>query len=385
MAQTGSYASRHRPMSSSERPAQPARSCPSTTVKVSPCRRSSAVSPTHKSGWSPWRRTAASFLLISSSVSRKMCRRSECPSSTRRHPSSASIVGEISPVNAPWGCQWQFCAPSPTTEPPSTSATAASAVKGGHTTTSTPRGRLSPSRTDWASARASAKPPCIFQLPTTRGVRMTYPRRGASPPFRSLPPGIVAPAKPALEPRSCRTSFVLRHSPSLGVVEGGHPGELTALKELEEGTARRRDVPDPGRHPHPVNRRDGVAAAHHGESPALADGPRHAQRAGGEGLLLEDPHRPVPDHGLGPLERCRELRDGGRADVQPHEVGRHLSNGHGAKPGEVVHAGGDHHVHWQPQRHAAAPRPLQDGPRHVDPVGLHQGASDAMPERGEES
>src|SRR6266545_2081103 len=193
-------------MSSSESPAQPARSCPSTTVNVSPCRRSSAVSPTHRSGWSPCRRTAATFLLISSSVSRKMCRRSECPTSTRRHPSSASIVGEISPVNAPWGSQWQFCAPSPTAEPPSTSATAASAVKGGHTTTSTPRGRLSPSRTDWASARASAKPPCIFQLPTTRGVRMTYPRRGASPPFRSLPPGIVAPAKPALDPGSPRTS-----------------------------------------------------------------------------------------------------------------------------------------------------------------------------------
>src|SRR5262249_61408203 len=33
-------------------------------------------------------------------------------------------------------------------------------------------------------------------------------RRGASPPFRNLPPGIVAPAKPALEARPCRaTSF----------------------------------------------------------------------------------------------------------------------------------------------------------------------------------
>src|SRR5262249_36758057 len=33
-------------------------------------------------------------------------------------------------------------------------------------------------------------------------------RRGASPPFRTLPPGIVAPAKPALEARPCRaTSF----------------------------------------------------------------------------------------------------------------------------------------------------------------------------------
>src|SRR6266545_229534 len=41
-------------------------------------------------------------------------------------------------------------------------------------------------------------------VPST--VRMAaLPRRGASPPFRNLPPGIVAPAKPALEDRAWRT------------------------------------------------------------------------------------------------------------------------------------------------------------------------------------
>src|SRR6266545_7490157 len=47
--------------------------------------------------------------------------------------------------------------------------------------------------------------PMLRAVPST--VRMAaLPRRGASPSFRNLPPGIVAPAKPALEDRSCRTS-----------------------------------------------------------------------------------------------------------------------------------------------------------------------------------
>jgi len=78
-------------------------------------------------------------------------------------------------------------------------------VNGGQIATSTPRERLSPSRTAWARSRPSARPPCIFQFATTSGVRM-----GGS-----------------------------------GVVEGGHAGEDAALEELEEGAARRRDVADP--------------------------------------------------------------------------------------------------------------------------------------------
>ena len=99
-------------MSSEPRPTRPARSCPSTTVKVRPCRRSSAVSPTHRIGVRPWRSAAARRLLISSSVSRKTWRRSEWPSRTSAQPRSTSIGAETSPVNAPLSSQWQFCAPS---------------------------------------------------------------------------------------------------------------------------------------------------------------------------------------------------------------------------------------------------------------------------------
>jgi hypothetical protein len=57
------------------------------------------------------------------------------------------------------------------------SATAASAVNGGHTTTSAPLKRFGkPSRMAVASARASTSVPCIFQLPMTSGVRITRPR-----------------------------------------------------------------------------------------------------------------------------------------------------------------------------------------------------------------
>ena len=53
----------------------------------------------------------------------------------------------ISPVKAPASSQWQFCAPREIGEPASTLPTTCSAVNGGQMATSTPRGRLSPSRT----------------------------------------------------------------------------------------------------------------------------------------------------------------------------------------------------------------------------------------------
>ena len=45
-----------------------------------------------------------------SSVSPKYCRRSEWPTSEPATPSSSSIGAEISPVYAPSGSQWTFCA-----------------------------------------------------------------------------------------------------------------------------------------------------------------------------------------------------------------------------------------------------------------------------------
>ena len=47
-------------------------------------------------------------------------------------------------------------------------------------------------------------------------------------------------------------------------------------------------------------------------------------------------------------------------------------------------SGGDDHVDGKPQRDSGAPRPLEHGPRRSEPIGLHEGASDIVPERGEE-
>src|SRR6266571_1536648 len=48
-----------------------------------------------------------------------------------------------------------------------------------------------------------------------------FPRRGASPPFRILPPGFVAPAKPALGsgtlPREAQATHRTLHRPALNV------------------------------------------------------------------------------------------------------------------------------------------------------------------------
>jgi hypothetical protein len=67
-------------------------------------------------------------LFTISSVSTKSCRRSECPTITNVHPTSASSGALTSPVNAPWASQWQSCAPSAIREPSSASCTAISAV-----------------------------------------------------------------------------------------------------------------------------------------------------------------------------------------------------------------------------------------------------------------
>ena len=81
-------------------------------------------------------------------------------------PTSRSISGEISAVNAPSRSQYMFCAPMAIGEPFNASPTAGRAVKGGMTTTSCGVASLSsPSRRARANATASETVLCIFQLP----------------------------------------------------------------------------------------------------------------------------------------------------------------------------------------------------------------------------
>ena len=252
--------------------------------------------------------------------------------------------GEISPVKAPCSSQWQFWAPErhrgPRAAPrPPRAAT----VKGGHTTTSTPRVRRSPSRTVWASSRASACVPCIFQLPTTSGVR--------------------------IRPRSSSAAT---------------PGQHAALEELEERAARGGHVADPVHHAGALHRRDRVPAADHRERAGVRDRPRHRRGARRERRLLEDAHRPVPDDGPGALEGGGELVDGRRADVEPHQIVRDLADGHRARRRAGVQPRRGHHVDGQPDGTPRARARFRMARAAVQPVGLQQRAADGVAQRLEE-
>ena len=82
---------------------------------------------------------ARTFLLTTSSVSPKLARRSEWPTSTSCAPASATCGTETSPVHAPASAQCAFCAPSSTSESgPSSLLTSASTVAGGMMKACTP-------------------------------------------------------------------------------------------------------------------------------------------------------------------------------------------------------------------------------------------------------
>ena len=65
-----------------------------------------------------------------------------------------------------------------------------------------------------------------------------------------------------------------------------HRRKGLALEQLEERPGRGRDVVDALRHPEPVDRGDGVAAAGDGESARRRDGARERLGAPREGVVL---------------------------------------------------------------------------------------------------
>src|SRR6266542_2890663 len=110
------------------------------------------------------------------------------------------------------------------------------------------------------------------------------PRRGASPPFRDLPPGFVAPAKPALESGTLlpgRRWHVAQSGPSLTADAWVFRSERELRQRPERGRIRR----GPSRPPPRERSRWAFfsslligACGRRAREPGLADGHRHGER-----------------------------------------------------------------------------------------------------------
>ena len=251
IAQTGSYAMTRR--SSCGRAVTWRR----RTSSVSSASRCSSVSPTHAITPSPAASAASARRATPSSVSPKSCRRSEWPTSEPATPSSRSIGAEISPVNAPSGSQWTFCAY--VVRPAATQS--ARRVYGGQTIASRP-----------ASASGSG-PRNIFQLPAT--ITSSYDGIAATP-GSSFPSSSSRLAPPPVETHETRSA---------------RPSSLSARTESAPPTT--------------VN-----ASAFAATASATAFVPV------GEARPLEDAHRAVPEDRPRRRERLGEARARLRPDVE---------------------------------------------------------------------
>src|SRR3546814_9423762 len=118
-------------------------------------------------------------------------------------------------------------------------------------------------------------------------------------------------------PRSTRTDTLFPYTTLFrSAAEGREAGEVALLQQLERGAAAGADVVDLAGQPELSDRGRRVAAADHREGTRLSDGLSHGARPGLEALVLEDAHRPVPEHGAGIEDRVGELGRGARSDAE---------------------------------------------------------------------
>src|SRR5215467_8565582 len=143
----------------------PPANCRLRTCSVRPLSRSSCVSPRQTMGVRPLASAIRLFLATLSSVSRKSWRRSEWPIMTYRHPASASMGAETSPVNAPSLLQETFWPEMAILVFFATSTAAEIAVKGGAMTMSQCLEFATSGANAEKNARVSASVLYIFQLP----------------------------------------------------------------------------------------------------------------------------------------------------------------------------------------------------------------------------
>src|SRR5262245_36646844 len=323
-------------------PASARRSWRSTTASVRPSSRSASCSPTQTTGRSPCRCAAATFLCTRSSVSPNNARRSEWPRIDMRTPISASMRGEISPVNGPLSSQWWFCAPRTIRVPAIRSATARRHVNGGATATSTSSPAGSASAICSTSATAKTSVMFIFQLPTTRGRRM-----------------------------------------SSRLVERLDPRQRQAGEELERGTSAGRDVRHLPREPELLDGRGRVAASHDGHGLRRREGLGHPARAVRERLDLEAAERAVPEHGPRRRERAGEQLGRLRPDVDAGLVADDLDPV-GRAVRVVLPAHRDDVVHGEEEIVPPVARLLHERLRERRPVLLEERLPDGLEERLEE-
>src|SRR3954452_14675438 len=242
--------------------------------------RCASFSPTQRIGSRPAARAAGTLRASDSSLSPKYWRRSECPRITPSTPSSSSIGGETSPVQAPLSSSCMFCAATRARLWAQCSTAVFTERNGGQTTTSGPdsgtRGRKSARKLSVSSIVL-----CIFQLAVRIAVRS-------------------------------------------GILQRLHPWKVVALHQLERGAAAGRDPVNLVGETEPLQRRDRIATADDGVTGRRRDRLGDGAGAGVEGRDLEGPHRPVPEERSRAGDPLAEVRRGVGPDVQAHPALGHV-------------------------------------------------------------
>ena len=115
------------------------------------------------------------------------------------------------------------------------------------------------------------------------------------------------------------TSGLRRVSHCAGFAERLQARQVAELEQFERRAATGGDVVDVVVEPELGERRGGVAATDDRERLGVGDGLGEGAGAGREPLVLEHPHRPVPEHGAGVHHDVAEL--GGRAGPDVEALG----------------------------------------------------------------
>ena len=173
-----------------------------TYFSVAPSSRTANDSPTHTMAYSPAPTRAFTLRFTSSFVSPNSSRRSEWPTIEHAQPISLIMGTDTSPVKAPFGSQYTFCAPTAilVLSKSSTVLAGLRSTNGGQMTMSSASGHSLSYWFDISCVSTTASPTVlfIFQLPAIIGLRAM----GPSFPWLSAPSRRLPRKRPAELPAS---------------------------------------------------------------------------------------------------------------------------------------------------------------------------------------